>query len=177
MPTSLLSPDTTVGAALRLRPRLADALLAFGSEPWDRPAAALRELFPARDALDAFLAHADTLPVPGADTPWNERPVSHLADHLTQDHRDFFLVIVPDIEARFRDWETLDPEIVERREEFDAFVRALHRETDAEEAFLFPRVLRCDACLRDPVRRADPISAAPRIEAAFRSAETSGPGP
>ena len=179
MTTSLLSPDTATGAALRLRPRLADALSPFGSEPWERPERPLRDLFRNRDDLRRFLEHAARLPVPAADSPWTERPVSHLADHLTQEHRDFFLVMVPDIAERFREWDTLDPEIVDRREEFDAFARALRREADAEEAFLFPRVMHCDACLRDPGRadRVPQALLAPKVEAAFRATETAGPRP
>ena len=41
-------------------------------------------------------------------------------------------------------------EIVDRREEFDDFARVLRHEVESEEAEFFPRVLRYEACLRDP---------------------------
>ena len=149
-PSSLLTPDTTVRDALRLRPRLADNLAAFGAEPWERSHATLHEIFRNRDTLERFLEHAHTLAVPTAPAPWMELPASHLADHLTQNHRDFFHLTIPEIMGYFNEWNSLDPEIVDRREEFEDFVRVLRHEVDSEEAEFFPRVLRYEACLRDP---------------------------
>jgi iron-sulfur cluster repair protein YtfE (RIC family) len=177
MPTSLFSSDTPVHTVLRQRPRLAEQLASFGADAWARPQATLLELFRNHDTLEQFLRMAGTLPVPNerdALTGWPERPASHLVDHLTQHHRDFFNLMVPEITGIFRDWDSLDPEITELRDDFDRFVTALRRETDHEEQLFFPRVLRYDACLRDPRVNPEFNGGSLRIAVAYRKSHTTG---
>jgi len=171
---SLISADSPVHVVLRQRPRLAEHLAAFGAEPWERPQATLLELFRNRDTLEKFIEMAATIPVPethGPDTGWSELPASHLADHLTQNHRDFFNVTLPDIAGLFRDWDSLDPEITELRDDFDRFIAALRREIENEEVLVFPRVLRYDASLRDPRVNPEFNGGSLRIAAAYRRAQ------
>lgn len=177
MTASLLSSDTPVHLALRHRPRLADHLAAFGAEAWERPHATLLELFRNHDTLEQFLHMAGGLPVPdvqGVAGGWTERPASHLIDHLTQHHRDFFNLMAPDIAGIFRDWDSLDPEITELHDDFGRFVAALRRETDQEEELFFPRVLRYDACLRDPRVNPEFNGGSLRIAVAYRKSHASG---
>lgn len=177
MSASLLSTDTALHHVLRQRPRLAEHLAAFGAEPWERPQATLLELFRNRDTLEKFIAMSETLSVPEACGPhetWSDRPASHLADHLTQHHRDFFNVTLPEIAGLFRDWDSLDPEITELRDDFDRFIAALRHETEQEEVLLFPRVLRYDACLRDPRVNPEFNGGSLRIAVAYRKSHAGG---
>lgn len=179
MAASLFSSDTPVHLVLRHRPRLAEHLSAFGAEVWERPHATLLELFRNGETLEKFLRMAEHLPVPGARDAamdWLDRPAPapHLVDHLTQHHRDFFNLMVPDIAGLFRDWDSLDPEITELRDDFDRFVTALRRETDQEEELLFPRVLRYDACLRDPRVNPEFNGGSLRIAVAYRKSHAGG---
>lgn len=180
MPASMFSPDTAMHHVLRRRPRLAEHLDVFGAEPWDRPQATLLEIFRSRDTVEQFIAMATALPVPAAPQrpqDWNDLPASHLIDHLTQQHRDFFNVIVPDIAGLFRDWDSLDPEITELRDDFERFAAALRREVEQEEILLFPRVLRYDVCLRDPRINPEFNGGSLRIAVAYRKSQVDGFSP
>lgn len=168
MATSLFTADTAVHLALRGRPRLAEHLAAFGAEPWERPQVSLKDLFRNRDTLGNFLAMVAQLPVPDAGTLWTENPAAYLADHLTQHHRDFFDVTLPDIMGIFNDWDSLDPEITELRDDFNRFAATLQRETEQEETLFFPRVLRYDACLRDPRVNPEFNGGSLRVAVAYR---------
>jgi len=174
MNTPLLTADTPVHLALRKRPRLAEPLAAFGAASWERPQATLKELFRNRDTLENFLAMAATLPVPDDDTAWNDCPAAYLADHLTQHHRDFFNVTLPDIAGIFGDWDSLDPEITELRDDFNRFSAALRHEAELEETQFFPRVLRYDACLQDPRVNPEFNGGSLRVAVAYRRAHAPG---
>lgn len=180
MPASMFSPDTTMHHVLRRRPRLADHLDVFGAEPWERPQATLLEIFRNRETVEQFIAMAEALPVPDAPPrpeAWHERPASHLIDHLTQQHRDFFHVTLPDIAGLFHDWDSLDPEITELRDDFDRFAAALRREVEQEETLLFPRVLRYDVCLRDARINPEFNGGSLRIAVAYRRSQVDGFNP
>lgn len=174
MNTSRLTADTAVHLALRGRPRLAEPLAAFGAEAWERPHATLKELFRNRDTLQNFLAIAANLPVPDDRTGWSECPASYLADHLTQHHRDFFDVTLPDIAGIFGDWDSLDPEITELRDDFNRFTATLRREVEHEETLFFPRVLRYDACLQDPRVNPEFNGGSLRVAIAYRKSHATG---
>lgn len=169
-----LTPESTVQDVLRLRPRLADNLIAFGGEPWDRPRATLVDIFRNRHTAEKFVSMAAGVPVPAAGSPWSALPASHLADHLTQQHREFFLVTLPDILGFFAEWDSLDPEITDLREDFDAFVRHLRDETENEEQHFFPRVLRYDACLRNPQVNPEFNGGSLRVAVAYRRSHAPG---
>jgi iron-sulfur cluster repair protein YtfE (RIC family) len=174
MTAQLISADTPVITALRMRPRLADNLSAFGATIWEQPHLPLRDLFRNSELVERFLALAATLPVPDPGSPWHELPAAHLTDHLTQNHRDFFLVTLPDIAGLFRDWDSLDPEIVDLREDFDSFTRGLRQEIESEENHFFPRVLRYEACLRDPAVNPEFNGGSLRVAVAYRRSHTPG---
>lgn len=172
-----LSIDTAVHRALRHRPRLTEHLTVFGAEPWEHPHTTLLELFRNRETVERFLAMASGLPIPEAPRQpgdWNERPACHLVDHLTQQHRDFFDLTLPDIAGLFRDWDSLDPEITELRDDFDRFTAVLRHEVEQEETLLFPRVLRYDACLRDTRINPEFNGGSLRIAVAYRKSHAAG---
>ncbi len=180
MPASLFSSDTAMHHVLRHRPRLAEHLDVFGAEPWERPQATLLEIFRNRDDVEKFIEMAVALPIPEAPQrpeDWNDLPASHLVDHLTQQHRDFFHVTVPDIAGLFRDWDSLDPEITELRDDFDRFAATLRHEVEQEETLLFPRVLRYDVCLRDPRINPEFNGGSLRIAVAYRKSQVDGFSP
>jgi iron-sulfur cluster repair protein YtfE (RIC family) len=180
MSASLFSQDTAVRHVLRQRPRLAEHLAAFGAEPWERPQATLNELFRNRETLEKFMAMAEALPVPEGPRHlenWVDQPASHLADHLTQHHRDFFNVTLPDIAGLFRDWDSLDPEITELRDDFNRFIATMRREIEYEEELFFPRVLRYDACLRDPRVNPEFNGGSLRVAVAYRKSHVTGVQP
>jgi iron-sulfur cluster repair protein YtfE (RIC family) len=174
MTVSLITADTPVRTALRLRPRLADNLAAFGSDLWDRPQAPLRELFRNRDTLEKFLGLAAAAPVPAADSAWNDLPAAHLADHLTHNHRDFLMVLIPDILGFFTEWGSPEPAISDLRGDFEAFTRGLRAEIESEEHHFFPRVLRYDACLRDPSINPEFNGGSLRVAVAYRNSHAPG---
>ncbi len=168
MNTLPITPDSVIQDVLRLRPRLADNLVALGREPWERPRATLVEVFRNRHTAEKFVAMAADVPIPPSDSPWNELPPSHLADHLTQNHREFAHVTIPDLLGFFGEWDSLDPEIADVHEDFEAFVRRLQAEIDYEETQFFPRVLRYDACLHDPAVNPEFNGGSLRVAVAYR---------
>jgi hypothetical protein len=174
MTAQLITAETPVITALRLRPRLADNLSAFGAAVWEHPHVPLRDLFRNGALVDRFLALAADLPVPDPESSWNELPAAHLVDHLTHNHRDFFFVTLPDIAGIFRDWDSLDPEIVDLREDFESFTRGLRDEIDTEESQFFPRVLRYEACLRDPAVNPEFNGGSLRVAVAYRRSHAPG---
>lgn len=171
MITRLITADTPVQEALRLRPLIANRLSRHGNDFWDRPQSPLCDLVRG-DSLERLLADAATLPISPPDSAWQELPVAHLADYLTQNHRDFFMVTLPDIAGFFHEWDSLDPEIVDLREDFQRFVQGLRIEVDNEESHFFPRVLRYEACLRDPGVNPEFNGGSLRVAVAYRKSHT-----
>jgi iron-sulfur cluster repair protein YtfE (RIC family) len=174
MTAHLITTDTPVRIALRLRPRLADHLNAFGPDLWEHPQATLSDLFRNRDTLEKFLGMARSLPVPERESAWHDLPASHLADHLTQHHRDFFNVTLPEINGLFGEWDSLDPEITDLREDFDAFAHGMRQEIETEESHFFPRVLRYESCLRDPAVDPEFNGGSLRLAIAYRHSHAPG---
>jgi iron-sulfur cluster repair protein YtfE (RIC family) len=172
-----ISHSTPVHLALRQRPRLAENLAVLGAEPWERPGAPLRELFRNAGTLDRFLTMAATLPVPGNGSPWNDLPVSHLVDHLVQRHRDFLNDALPGIAKAFDEWDTLDPEVTELREDFARTVSAVIEEIANEESLFFPRVLRYEASLRDQRVNPEINGGSLRLAVAYRKSHSPGLSP
>ncbi len=176
MITHLITEDTPVQEALRLRPLLAVRLEKAGSEVWDHPASPLREVV-RDDTLGRMLAEAASMPIPAPDSRWNDLPAAHLVDYLTQNHRDFFMVTLPDIAGFFHEWDSLDPEIVDLREDFQRFVQGVRSEVENEESHFFPRVLRYEACLRDPSINPEFNGGSLRVAVAYRKSHTADLNP
>jgi iron-sulfur cluster repair protein YtfE (RIC family) len=176
MITHLITEDTPVQEALRLRPLLATRLGKSDSEIWEHPASPLREVVQS-GALERLLAEAASMPIPAPDSPWSDLPAAHLVDYLTHNHRDFFMVTLPDIAGFFHEWDSLDPEIVDLREDFQRFVQEVRSEIDNEEGHFFPRVLRYEACLRDPSINPEFNGGSLRVAVAYRKSHTADLNP
>jgi hypothetical protein len=177
MTLSLISSDTAVQAALRLRPLIAEELAAFGVTPWDTPYARIADLFGRGEGLSRFLERVSALPIPAPESPWRDLSAAHLIDYLTQHHRVFFHVTLPDVEGLFRDWDSQDPEIVEAREDFEDFGRSLRAEVAGEETHFFPRVLRYEACLANPAVDPEFNGGSLRLGIAYRQSHSTGLNP
>ncbi len=153
---NLVTADTRAQMVLRIRPLAGELFEKRGVEFWGDLERPLRDLFRrARGgALEDFLEELDGLPVPAADCWWQDLPAANLLDYLTQDHRDFLLNFVIDIDAMLDVHSVAEPELApdlqELRGDFREFAAALRGEMEDEETRLFPRILRYEACLRDP---------------------------
>lgn len=154
-----ISPDSPFQDALRVRPLFAEKIKTFKSDFWERPHAPLREFFPGQaELLEDLVRDAITWAVPRADSAWRELSAAHLLDHLTHNHREFFGVLLADMqrlfEARTEALETLEEEIATLKGDLERFAAELRARVEDDERELFPRVLRYEASLRDP--RVDP---------------------
>ncbi len=151
----LLTAETPVRECLRLRPLSLELFAKRGLDCWSHVDKPLRFFFPdeASGALAAFLEEFEIIPVPLVDSRWQELPVAHLLDFLTQEHREFLLNSVTDIAYVIDVQGLVDAEVgsdVRRLQaEFQDFVAALRSELEQEETRVFRRILRYDACLRD----------------------------
>lgn len=90
----------------------------------------------------------------GAAGEWRSKPMSVLIERLIGDHRTFREHDLPGIERRL---ELLKSELglapapaVEALADFRAFKQGFAWHMDEEESFLFPKILRTEACLHDP---------------------------
>jgi hypothetical protein len=168
----VLTIDSPWQDALRFRPLLAERLNAFQSGFWERPRASLREFFSGDlGVLESLLREAARWAVPAKDSPWEQLPVVHLLDHLTQNHRVFFGVMLLDIRRLFEIQEPLDAETEVLRRDIEAFMTELRTRADNDEQYLFARVLRYEACLRDPKVNPEFSGGSLRIAVAYRTAQ------
>jgi len=156
----ILSSSQTIKQILRQRPMAAEVLEEeFGYLFWDRMEIPLSNLCSSvgRDThsvLEKILA----LPIPRIDTDWEKKPLYWLIDHLTLDHIDFREKDMPAILAMMED-ERLPayPEgyVVKLLiQEFRHFQADFHKHMAEEEEFLFPKIMRNEACFRH--RELDP---------------------
>jgi iron-sulfur cluster repair protein YtfE (RIC family) len=167
---NMLSQQTPVRSLLKLRP-LAIALLDKRKlQYWDSLDKPLGELFrkegirpkesfvppgagsPA-EGMEDFLDEVSYTRVPAPDTDWSAMPLYMLIDYLTHDHRGLLLQEIADI-SHLLDVHTLSDDQEARllrpfQRDFQAWVREFQAHVDQEEGFLFPRILRYEACLRD----------------------------
>jgi hypothetical protein len=127
----------------------------FGSLIWDRMETPLHELCSSK-RLDthSILEKIIALPVPTADAHWDNMPIYWLVDRLTLDHVAFRDTDMPPIFALMEE---------ERRpvypdgygvklliQEFRHFQADFTQHRAEEEEFLFPKIMRNEACFRFP---------------------------
>lgn len=150
-----LFPSTKVESLLLARPRAAELLERLGIDPWANLSSDIGEACVRQGvAWDRILAEMDALPIPDVKSDWRNLPVSHLLDHLVEEHRVFRKEFLPAISrALSEDWSS-DPASLEWLQrsagEWPAFSGALSEHLREEEQVLFPRLLRYEASLRDP---------------------------
>jgi hypothetical protein len=167
---NMLSQQTPVRSLLKLRPMAIALLDKRKLRYWDaldkplgdlfrrdalRPIGALRPQDGGRpaDGFDDFLDEVSYTRVPAPDTDWSAMPLYMLIDYLTHEHRSLLLQEIADISHLF-DVHTLADDEEARllrpfQRDFQALVRDFQAHIDQEEGYLFPRVLRYEACLRD----------------------------
>lgn len=173
---NMLSQQTPVRSLLKLRPMAIALLDKRKLRYWDSLDKPLGDLFrkdgfrpvtgglpgegglPADGGLplggmDDFLDEVSYTRVPAPDTDWSAMPLYMLIDYLTHEHRSLLLQEVADI-SHLLDVHTLSDDAEARllrpfQRDFQAWVRDFQAHVDQEEGFLFPRVLRYEACLRD----------------------------
>lgn len=149
---SLVSPEMAVHSLLRVRPMAVGLLDKRQVRFWDLLDRPVRDVVP-RDLLEDFIDEVSYVKVPAADTDWLAMPMYWLADFLTSGHRDFLLQDVSDI-GHLLDIHTIaDSEesdgLRDIHKAFQEFTRELQAHVDEEESYLFPKILRYEACLRD----------------------------
>jgi iron-sulfur cluster repair protein YtfE (RIC family) len=90
--------------------------------------------------------------LPGTDAEWNGQPIFHLIDFLSREHRQFLHGLLPAIKHALEQEHMRNGESLRRLrylvEEWPRFSSALAEHIHEEEAFLFPKILQYDYCLR-----------------------------
>lgn len=149
---SMLSQQTPVRSLLKMRPMAIAMLDKRKIRYWDALDKPLGDLV-RREGMEDFLDEVSYARVPAPDTDWSAMPLYMLVDFLTHDHRDILMQEVADI-THLLDIHTIadsrEGEDLRRFQgEFQAWVKEFQAHIDQEEGYLFPKVLRYEACLRD----------------------------
>jgi hypothetical protein len=149
---NMLSRQTPVRSLLKLRPMAVALLDKRKLRYWDSLDKPLGDLFQ-RDSMEDFLDEVSYSRVAAPDTDWSAMPLYVLVDYLTHEHRALLLQEIADI-THLLDIHTLSDDAEARQlrpfqRDFRAWVLDYQAHIDQEEAVLFPRVLRYEACLRD----------------------------
>jgi iron-sulfur cluster repair protein YtfE (RIC family) len=91
-----------------------------------------------------------------APSEWRSKSLNLLVDRLVEDHHSFRVQYLPQIESRLERLKAkLGPApapAVEALSDFRNFRREFAWHMDEEESFLYPKILRTEACLHDPDR-------------------------
>lgn len=152
----IITPDTTLRGILRLRPRSVaiferESAFRFWNHLDESLGAFCRLLALDQDSLAHRL---ESLPAVPPDTDWAAKPVYHLIDYLTRNHEDFRDMDMKGIEALLsRERLPGYPDgYVEKLmlQEFRHFEQGFLKHMEEEEVFLFPKIIRNEACFRHP---------------------------
>lgn len=150
------SSSQTIRRILRQRPLAVEILeKGFGSSVWDKMEERLDALcsFAGMDS-HSLLEQIVALPVPPIDTRWERKPIYWLVDRLSLDHVSFREADMPSILAllgRKRAPAFPDGYVVKLLfQEFLHFETEFTKHMDEEEEFLFPKIMRNEACFRFP---------------------------
>ncbi|HKP95762.1 MAG TPA: hemerythrin domain-containing protein [Fibrobacteria bacterium] len=152
----ILSSSQTIKQILRQRPLAAEALeQEFGALFWDRMETPLSNLCTSAGVdSHSLLEKIIALPVSPADTRWDKKPIYWLVDHLALDHVAFRDIDMPSIVALIEEERMPaypDGYVVKLLlQEFRHFQADFTRHMAEEEEFLFPKIMRNEACFRYP---------------------------
>jgi iron-sulfur cluster repair protein YtfE (RIC family) len=149
---SLVTPQMAVRSLIKARPMAVGLMDKRSVRFWDALDRPVGEVV-RRDVLDDFIEEISYVRVPAHDTDWLAMPMYWLTDYLTESHRDFQLQDISEI-AHLLDIHTIaDSEESDSlrsiHKAFQEFTKELQNHVDEEETFLFPKILRYEACLRD----------------------------
>jgi iron-sulfur cluster repair protein YtfE (RIC family) len=148
------SSSQTLRQILRQRPMAVDVFEdVSGPLFWDRMEMTLGAFCRHIGADSAsVLARIAALPAPPAETEWDAKPIHWLIDSLTADHREFREKAMPGIESLLvaeRLPAYPDGYVVKLLlQEFRHFQADFLKHMAEEEEFLFPKILRNEACWR-----------------------------
>jgi hypothetical protein len=158
---SMLSQQTPIRSLLKIRPMAVGILDKRKIGYWDSLDKPLGDLFRLGGGrpefgMDDFLDEVSYASIPAPDTDWSAMPIYMLVDFLTHQHRDFLLQEVGDIQ-HLLDIHTLSDtgdsgesgNLRKLMRAFQAWVKDFQAHIDQEEGYLFPKVLRYEACLKD----------------------------
>jgi iron-sulfur cluster repair protein YtfE (RIC family) len=149
---NMLTPKTPVRSLIKIRPMAIEVLDKRKIRFWDSLDKPLADVIRGEIRED-FLEEVSSAQIPAQDSDWNALPLYYLVDYLTQGHRDFLLQDIADI-GHILDIHT----IAETSEAgglrklhgtFQDFVKDFQIHVEEEETYLFPKILRYEACLRD----------------------------
>lgn len=151
-----ISPETTIREILRLRPRFVEVLgEKTGSEFWhhlDRSLAEFCDIL--SQDVTLLSARFTELPLDQSAMDWTALPLHRLLDRLTNDHADFREKDLPEIERLlFTPDPSAFPEdypVQSMQTEFHTFKIDFTLHMEEEETFLFPLILRTEACVKHP---------------------------
>lgn len=144
---------TPTATVLRKRPLAISIFEKHGMDPWDPNFPTISELCASRNlSMDVFFAEMKSLPEPGEDTDWKNRPIYEMLDYLTRDHDELLNGLLPEIGRTLSREAAGDSESYLRLhrlvEEWPEFSASLREHIQEEELFLFPKILQYDHCLR-----------------------------
>ncbi len=172
---NLLSSDTLTRDLLRVRPIALELMARRTLRPWDVMDRPLSHLFQGKreGSLEDFLDELSSVTIPASDSRWEELQAYHLIDYVTQGHREFLLNDIPDINYLFDMLLLTDSAnsgaLRALQGDFQAFCQDYHRHMEEEETFIFPRILRCEASLKDSSVHPDFNAGSVQIFVATRS--------
>ncbi len=149
---NMFSNQTQVRSLIKFRPLAIGLLDKRRVRFWDALDRPIADVFH-REGMQDFLEEVSYTSVPAPDTDWTAMPLYMLVDYLTHEHRNFFVHEIADI-RHLLDIHTLadSAEALELKgihRDFNEFVHEFQGYIDEEEGFLFPKILRYEACLRD----------------------------
>ncbi len=151
---NLIVPTVTLRTALKIRPMLLESLNRYEISPWNYLDQRL-EFFFQYTGLDGglFLRQLEDTEIPAAGSDWEHLPLHFLCDFLTEIHRNFLLQDIPDI-SHILDIHSIPSSseggwLLEIQSDFKNFVQQFILLLGSEEDFLFPKILRNEACLTD----------------------------
>ncbi len=150
----IYSSNNSIRQILRARPMAVQILEEeFGQLIWDHQESTLVSLCTSRviDVSDC-LARIAKIPQSPPDTDWDNKPIYWLIDHLVRNHEAFREKEMPEIQSLLVE-ERLpaypDGYIVKLLlQEYQHFQADFLKHMAEEEDFLFPKILRNEACLR-----------------------------
>lgn len=146
------SPQMSVSSLIKARPIAIGELQKSQIRFWDVLEKSLGELFPTAK-LKPLLEVIEKTPVAEPTSEWSTFPLYTFIDYLCFNHRQILIEEVAEISHILEIHSLSDsPEALELKDfkkAFDTFVREFEGYIVEEDNFLFPRILRYEACLRD----------------------------
>ncbi len=149
-----ITAAATLREILRVRPLAAEILeKETGYQVWNCLDEPLSDFCAGtRMSAGLFTERLSRLPAVPADTNWNSKPIYYLIDHLTRNHDDFRDREMPAITALLAT--DLLPAYPDKYvikllvQEFKYFQQEFLKHMHEEETFLFPKIMRNEACYR-----------------------------